>query len=243
MALLGRRGSGSARKQAGKQAKAARKAAKAEKKATKEAADLVASVEKTRARAAKKVAGADIRTAKALASADKKTAKAAKKTGRRVGSAEDTAVNAVASATATTPAKITRAVAVGKVLVPLLAPYALAAAGTARAAWDDRRARRLGVAADELGAYTGRGGALHARISRIAEALPELAAEGDAQTTEAGQRFAADTGPRLADLSVAVRAAERMPTARRRTAFRAVAGELDRLENELLGHLGVRVPG
>ncbi|MBN9109853.1 MAG: hypothetical protein J0I34_13845 [Pseudonocardia sp.] len=148
----------------------------------------------------------------------------------------------MASATALAPAKITRAVAVGKVLLPLVAPYALAAAGTARAVWDDRKARRLGVPADQLGAYTGRGGALHARISRIAEALPELTVEGDARTTEPGRRFAADTEPRLADLSVAVRAAEQMPTTRRRTAFRAVAGELDRLENELLGHLGVRVP-
>lgn len=242
MALLGRRGSRSARKQAGKQAKAARKAVKAEEKAAAEAADLAASLDKARAKAAKKIADADIKAAKALASADKKTAKAAKKTGRRVGSAEDTAVNAVASATALAPAKITRAVAVGKVLLPLVAPYALAAAGTARAVWDDRKARRLGVPADQLGAYTGRGGALHARISRIAEALPELTVEGDAQTTEPGRRFAADTEPRLADLSVAVRAAEQMPTTRRRTAFRAVAGELDRLENELLGHLGVRVP-
>ncbi|AEA22417.1 DUF6474 family protein [Pseudonocardia benzenivorans] len=223
------------------EAKALRKAAKAEAKAAEQAAEQAAMLEKARVKALKKTTDAEVKTAKALAAAEKKTEKAAKKTGRRVGSAQDTAVNAIATATSTAPAKVGRAIAVGKVVAPLLAPYALAAAGAARAQWDEYRARKLGVPADRLGAYTGRGGALHARISRIAEALPELKSDGDAQTTGPGRRFAADTEPRLADLSVAVRAAEQMPTARRRTAFRAVACELDRIEDELLTQLGVRV--
>jgi hypothetical protein len=137
-----------------------------------------------------------------------------------------------------TPARTKRAIAMGKVVVPLLAPYAIAAASVVRAQWDDNRARRLGVSADQLGRFTGRGGSLHARISRAGEALGQLDAGAD--ITPRAKTFARETEPRLADLAMAVRAAEQMPSARRRTAFRAVAGELDRIEDQLLGHLGIR---
>src|ERR671910_476765 len=70
-----------------------------------------------------------------------------------------------------TPARARRMIGVGRVVAPLLAPYALAAAGVARARWDAYRAGRLGVTPMQLSAYSGRGGALHARIDRIAEAL------------------------------------------------------------------------
>ena len=53
------------------------------------------------------------------------------------------------------------------------------------------------------------------------------------------ERFVAATEPRLVDLAAAVRAAELMPTERRRAAHRAVAAELDRIEPELLRLLGV----
>ena len=129
-----------------------------------------------------------------------------------------------------------RMIGVGTAGAPQLAPYALAAAGVARGAWDARRAARLGVATDQLAAYSGPGGALHARLSRVAEALTDLESAHD---TEAARTFVADTRPRLADLAVAVRAAEQMPTARRRTAYRAIGQELDRTEIDLLAHLGV----
>ena len=132
-----------------------------------------------------------------------------------------------------------RIIGVGTAVAPLLAPYALAAAGAVRGAWDARKAARLGVAADQLGAYAGPGGALHARLSRIAEALTELESGPQAQSDGEVSAFAADTRPRLADLAVAVRAAEQMPTPRRRTAYRAIGEELDRIEVDLLTHLGV----
>jgi hypothetical protein len=138
-----------------------------------------------------------------------------------------------------TPGRAKRMIGVGTAAAPLLAPYALAAAGVARARWDAYRAARLGVAPDALSAYSGRGGALHARISRIAEALTELDSDAEVHATGAARRFAAETRPRLADLAVAVRAAEQMPSSRRRTAYRAIGGELDRIETELLTHLGV----
>jgi len=143
-----------------------------------------------------------------------------------------------------TPSNAKRAIAVGKVLAPVLLPIAMRAAGAARGAWDDRRARRLGVAPSELTSYSGKGGALHARIDGIASSLVGLRAapaEGDRAT--AVNRFVTATEPRLIDLAAAVRAAELMPTERRRAAHRAVASELDRIEPELLKLLGVSSPG
>jgi Family of unknown function (DUF6474) len=138
-----------------------------------------------------------------------------------------------------TPGRARRLIGVGRVVLPLLAPYALAAAGAARAQWDARRAARLGVTPMQLNAYSGRGGALHARIDRLAEALTALDDDTEAHATAASRRFAVESRPRLADLAVAVRAAEQMPAQRRRTAHRAVAAELDRIELALLQHLGV----
>lgn len=160
---------------------------------------------------------------------------------RRAGAATEDAGTELARRTRKplTAARAKRMIGVSKAVAPLLAPYALAAAGVARARWDAYRAARLGVDPGQLSAYAGPGGALHARLSRMAEALDELESGGEAHSTGAARRFAADTRPRLADLAVAVRAAEQMPTPRRRTAYRAIGGELDRLEVALLNHLGV----
>jgi hypothetical protein len=92
------------------------------------------------------------------------------------------------------------------------------------------RARRLGIAVDELATYSGRGGGLHARIAGIAATLGDLE----------DKPFADSTQTRLRQLTAAIRAAERMPTARRRSAHRAVSAELDRLEQGILNRLGVR---
>lgn len=140
-----------------------------------------------------------------------------------------------------TASRAKRLIGVSKAVAPLLAPYALAAAGVARARWDAHRAARLGVEPGQLSAYAGPGGALHARLSRMAEALDELdhGTTGATGSTAAAREYTAATRPRLADLAVAVRAAEQMPTARRRTAYKAIGGELDRLEEALLRHLGV----
>jgi Family of unknown function (DUF6474) len=140
-----------------------------------------------------------------------------------------------------------RMIAVGKVLAPVLTPLAMRAAAMARGAWDDRRARRLGVAPGELNHYSGKGGALHARISGIAGALRDLKAASAAgvhgDRSAEVDRFVADTERRLVDLVAAVRAAELMPSERRRAAHRAVAAELDRIEPELLRLLGVEPEG
>ncbi|HWD05072.1 MAG TPA: DUF6474 family protein [Amycolatopsis sp.] len=140
-----------------------------------------------------------------------------------------------------TPKKAKNAIAVAKVLgpavLPIVAPYAVRAAGAAREAYDRYQARKLGVAVDRLGEFTGRGAGLHARIAGLAQGLSELK-----QSTKAGdadQKFATTTQGTLEQLSATVRAAERMPTTRRKAAHRAVASELDALEEQLLHRLGV----
>jgi hypothetical protein len=173
---------------------------------------------------------------KAAGGAAEKAGRAAKKAGAAT---ERAGENARRGRGPMTPGRARRLIGVGRAVLPLLAPYALAAAGVARAQWDARRAARLGVAPMQLNAYSGRGGALHARIDRLAEALNALDDDTEAHATSASRRFAVESRPRLADLAVAVRAAEQMPAQRRRTAHRAVAAELDRIELALLQHLGV----
>lgn len=127
-----------------------------------------------------------------------------------------------------------RAIGVAKIVVPVVAPFAIKAAGWARGRWDEARARRLGVAPELLPGISGRGAVLHARLSRLAMSLHDLA---ERRPDDAA--FGTETDARLLDLSAAMRAAELMPAARRRAAHRAVAAELDVLEAELLRRLGV----
>ncbi|GAA3535728.1 DUF6474 family protein [Amycolatopsis ultiminotia] len=140
-----------------------------------------------------------------------------------------------------TPKKAKNAVAVAKVLgpavIPVVAPYAVRAAGAARELYDRYQARKLGVAVDRLAEYTGRGAGLHARIAGVVQGLGEL--RKSAKATDADRKFADEAQSTLEQLSATVRAAERMPAARRKAAHRAVTGELERLEDQLLHRLGV----
>ena len=133
-----------------------------------------------------------------------------------------------------TKARAKRLIGIGVAVAPVLAPYALAAAGAVRGSWDSYRAGRLGVTTDKLADFTGPGGGLHARCSHLAERLTEL--EGG---TPAARAFAEQARPRLVELATAVRAAEQMPSTRRRTAFKAIAAELDGIEQGVLMHLGI----
>ncbi|HZZ50273.1 MAG TPA: DUF6474 family protein [Pseudonocardia sp.] len=139
-----------------------------------------------------------------------------------------------------TPSNTKRAIAVGKIVAPVLLPVVMRAAGTVRGAWDEHRARVLGVPPGELHKYSGRGGFLTARINRVTQAIAELRATGK-QSDEA-RAFITDAEPRLVDLAAAIRAAEFMPTERRRAAFRSVAAELDQIEPRLLHFLGLNSP-
>lgn len=140
-----------------------------------------------------------------------------------------------------TPKKAKNAVAVAKVLgpvvIPVVAPFAVRAAGSARELYDRYQARKLGVSVDKLGEYTGRGAALHARIAGVADGCRDL--QKSEKASKADQEFVKDSLSTLEQLSASVRAAERMPAARRKSVHRAVAGELERLEGQLLHRLGI----
>lgn len=140
-----------------------------------------------------------------------------------------------------TSATVKRWIGIAKVVVPVAAPIVYQAAGQARSRIDDYRARRLGVAPDELSTFSGRGTALYARSHNLANSVREL---GNRRPDDADVRaFTADARNRLSDLEAAVRSAEQMPNARRRRAHLAAAGELDRLESRLLGLWGLDAPG
>lgn len=140
-----------------------------------------------------------------------------------------------------TPKKAKNALAVARIVgpavIPVVAPIALRAAGEVRDRIDRMKARRMGVAVGDLAQYTGRGGSLHARITGVAEAIDELVDRPNASAED--RTFAEKSETTLRQLTAAVRAAERMPTSRRRAAHRAVAAELDDLEQRLLSRLGV----
>lgn len=140
-----------------------------------------------------------------------------------------------------TPRKARNAVRVAKVVlpaaVPVLAPVALRAAGAAREAYDRYQARRMGVAVERLGEFTGRGGALLARIAGAADGLAALRRAPEADEDDLA--FAERGGGTLEQLTASVRAAERMPAPRRKAAHKAVAAELETIEDQLLRRLGV----
>ena len=140
-----------------------------------------------------------------------------------------------------TPKKAKNALAVAKVVgpavVPLVLPLVMRGLGEVRDRVDRLRARRLGVPVDELSRFSGRGGALHARISGAAEAVDEL--RGRKEATAEDRTFADTSEVTLRQLAAAVRAAERMPTPRRKAAHKAASHELDQLEERLLQRLGV----
>ncbi|GAA2821396.1 DUF6474 family protein [Saccharopolyspora taberi] len=141
-----------------------------------------------------------------------------------------------------TPGNARRVIGVLKVIGPVAMPYLLRAVASARSSYDRMRARRLGVEVADLGRFTGRGAALHARIAADRDALQEMRAQTVGRSEQevfAADQYAEETDGRLSQLASAVRAAERMPTQRRRAAHRAVDGELRRLEVQLMRRLGV----
>lgn len=135
------------------------------------------------------------------------------------------------------PTRVRRAMAVSRLLAPVVVPVVYRAAMSARGAFDELRADRLGVPLSQLGQFSGHGGRLSARISGAERSL-RLVADKNPKDAEAKQFVAAMT-ERLAALSAAVSAAENMPGQRRHAAHAAVADQLDGIEADLMARLGV----
>jgi len=207
------------------------------------AGETVDAVERTACSKSVKKAGkqADKDVKRALKQAKKDAKKAAGKARKKGEALDDSTISASGDGSRFTPKRARNAVGVAKVLapaiIPILAPYAVRAAGAVREAYDRAQARKLGVGVDTLGEFSGKGAALHSRIAGLANGLSELrkserSSADDVAFTDKGEST-------LRQLAATVRASERMPGARRKAAHRAVAGELDQLEDQLLRRMGV----
>lgn len=207
----------------------------------KRAAKLEAKASKREQRAAKQ----DTKIAKQAAKAVHDDNKTADKKAKRETKAAEKKAKREAKAVAKgehgrlTPGNAKKLVGVVRVLGPAVAPYARQAFGMARDGYERARARRLGIDAADAGRFTGRGAGLQARIAGDTDALRELRTGRSAEDGSTTEQFAERAEARLGQLAGAVRAAERMPAQRRRAAHRAVTGELDRIEDDLLNRLGI----
>lgn len=224
---------------AGRSASAGLSAKQAYMKARKDA-ELEQQLEREEIRATKqemKLASEGVKQIKHDRKAEKKNDKAAKKAEKK----HDKAVKK-GEFGRVTPKRTKKALAIAKIVGPVMAPFALKAASTAREGYEQLRARRLGIPADDLGRFSGKGAALHARIAADDEALRDLhtrSAGGDDEQSLAVQQFTERAQARLADLTSAVRAAERMPASRRRAAHQGITDELGGIEDDLLHRFGI----
>ena len=135
------------------------------------------------------------------------------------------------------PSRVRRTLTVSRLLAPILVPVIYRAATSARGAFDELRADRLGVPLTDLGQFSGMGGRLSARISGAENSLRQIAA-AKPKDTETKQFVSAMT-ERLTALSAAVTAAESMPGPRRRAAHASIEQQLDGIEADLMARLGV----
>lgn len=111
-----------------------------------------------------------------------------------------------------------------RLLTPLLIPVAYRAITAGREKLDERRARRLGVSAQELAQFTGHGAALQARIHGVRKAVSKAALPSG---------FRQDAEHRLDELSNAVDNAEYMTPEQRRRAHSAISADVDALAAEI----------
>ncbi len=190
-------------------------------------------------KAAKKIAAVKLKTAKSKGKLRRAKIKAATKASKAA--AEAAAKAATGPATVldrlTDPKTAKRAVSVGKIVAPALAPFAIKAAVGGRSFLDERRARRLGVAVADVARFRGPTGAVGARISTITRSIEELARRKDNEPPV--HRFVETSRKRLADLTAAVQASASMRRLRRIGVLRAIDGELNEINSELLTYLTV----
>ncbi|CRK53927.1 conserved hypothetical protein [Rhodococcus sp. RD6.2] len=170
---------------------------------------------------------------------DRKKLRSETKSAKKVEKAQLATLKAqekAASKTGITASQVKRYLGIARLLTPVLLPLVYRGTVLARTQLDQQRAHRLGVAPEELGAYTGHGARLSARIAGAERTADEIAKrQPDADTA----KFTAAVRGRLAELDTAVHAAELMPTQRRKSAHLAIATELDGVEADLLAKLGV----
>lgn len=137
-----------------------------------------------------------------------------------------------------TPAKVSRYLAVSKLVAPIAVPLAYRAAVKTRESVLNVKANRAGVPAATLAKYGGPSAPLRARIDSARESVAQVRQQDTA--TEA-QAFTEAMNARLDNLAIAVDTADSMPAQQRRAAQRAISNELGAIDSDLLARLAVHV--
>lgn len=149
----------------------------------------------------------------------------------------ETELKAIQEGKLLSPTRIRRALTVSRLLAPILTPLIYRAAVAARGLIDQRRADQLGIPLAQIGQFSGHGGRLSARIAGAEQSL--RAVQDKKPRDPETKQFVAAISERLSDMSVAITAAENMPTQRRRAAHAAISEQLDGIEADLLARLGL----
>ena len=176
----------------------------------------------------------DRRAAEKALKAQVKSQRDSDKTALKVAEAE---LKAAREGKLLSPTRIRRVLTVSRLLAPILTPVIYRGAMAARAVIDQRRADQLGIPLAEIGQFSGQGAQLSARMAGSEKSL-RMVLEKKPKDAETKQFVAAIT-ERLTDLSAAITAAEKMPTARRRAAHGAISSQLDGIEADLMARLGL----
>ncbi|QKT05817.1 hypothetical protein HUN08_00335 [Gordonia sp. X0973] len=225
-----------------------RAAKKAEKKAAKQRAKFEAKYDAKERRAelkrtekdGKRAQRKDVRRAdrahKRELRTDERKAKHASRAAIAGAKAETAKIEAAAKKKRLTPKNARRFVSVARVAAPILGPVLYRGAVVAREKVNDLQASRAGVAPETLRQFTGRGAPLAARIATTQQSLRSLTLT---DTSADAAAFASTMDTRLANLSVAVDAAESMSPSARKNAHRSIDNELGAIDADILARLGV----
>ena len=109
---------------------------------------------------------------------DRKKLRSETKSAKKVEKAQLATLKAqekAASKTGITASQVKRYLGIARLLTPVLLPLVYRGTVLARTQLDQQRAHRLGVAPEELGAYTGHGARLSARIAGAERTADEIA--------------------------------------------------------------------
>jgi hypothetical protein len=133
------------------------------------------------------------------------------------------------------PKTLRRLLLAAKVVGPVVAATAMKTSTGVRGALDERRAAKLGVPVEDVAEYKGPTGTINARITGLQKSVAELRTRRGSDQKVA--RFVDTTSARLNELSAASTATLSMPAGTQRSAIRAISGDLDQLDAELMTFL------
>lgn len=133
------------------------------------------------------------------------------------------------------PKTLRRLLLAAKVVGPVVAATAMKTSTGVRGVLDERRAAKLGVPVEDVAEYKGPTGTVNARITGLQKSIAELRVRRGSDQRIG--RFVDSSSARLNELSAAAVATMSMPVGTQRSALRAISGDLDQLDAELMTYL------